>query len=547
MRRSLCLTLTMAAILATLSAPYPANAQRPANAQTNAPWLVASLRSVDELYADLNYLTAAAGAGQLGQLVTMTTRQYASGLNQQSPVLLTLDSPQPNSLRWLIYLPVPDGLELANLMTPLGKIQPAGPQIWKLDNPQRPLFIQRRQSWAIVSDRVEAFATALPNANALLPRAADPYDVNLRVWSERIPTPLKQQWALSVQSRVQDQLNNYRESTPRDQLARLAVQELGQQVLQLLADVQQFSCHWNTDRNGRKVQLDFQLTAAPNTLTAQRMQQFQMQPSQMAAMLHTGGSATWNAIGRLPSQDIVRLERLLNSASQSLLAEIQSSEKFAKPEDQNAALTVTAALLETCRSSLRTGYFDGAGMMRCDVGTMSLGTAMHVSDTQPLVAAIETLANTPQHPSDGLHVQRQPASGLVGHRYLIAIPTPQDVTTRQMLGPRLNLALAMSAQRLYLAFGTQANAELSRIIDTTGKTAPQDALPFHARVRIDPLLRFLSTVGELKTASLLSSGAADGHLLMQAEPMPNGARFRLELDQDVIRAAGHFFLIARTR
>ena len=510
------------------------------------PWLAANVRSVGEVYADLNYLTSAVGAGALGQLVAMTTRQYASGLDQRRPVLLTVDSPQPESLRWLIYLPISDQLDFATVATPFGNLRRLENGLWKLEYPDRPLFVRKQMSWAIISDRPEAFSAPLPDERQVLPLLGNRYDVNFRLQLDRVPQRLKQKWAAQIQQQVHEKLASFHQSTSRDHLARLAIQELGQQTLQLLQDTRQVSCHWNTDRDGRKSQLDIQLTAIDNTLTAARMQQFQMQRSSMASVLDANGAATWNAIGTLPKQDIARLEQLFAAASRSLLDEVKNSEQFTTPGTQHAAQVLANAILETCHRSLRTGYFDGAGMMTCDAGQIAAGTAMQVSDTQALVVAMESLlANAASTPE--IQIQRMAGRGKVQHGYIISMPTPQDASARQLLGPRLEFALGFSPQRLYVAFGKGSSSELGRMIDATNATAAQDALPFHSRVRIAPVLRFLSAAPDLAATGLTSTGTGSDHFLVQAEPLPNGVRFRMEADQEVLRAAGYLLLSARSR
>jgi hypothetical protein len=518
------------------------------------PLLIATVRSLDELFGDLNYLAEAAGAAPLGQILTITTEQYARGLDRSRPIVLYVDTTTrgDRDFRWLVFLPtldLPTFLQAASaqLGSPRrldsGVIQTSG---------ARTLFLQPHGSWTLLAGSpAELRPPDMPIEQIVL--ATDgKADLSIRVFVANMPSDLRNKIGQQLRTRAETELAQIGSEDPTSELLRFLTRQKWDQVAQVIRDADEIGVAWTTDSHRRKVAMRINLTARPDTLTHRRLSQLELRKSAFSGMLDSSTFATWNAIGKLPDEDTVRFEQLLRSIQIAATTELRASKRFTDEGTRQLTVRLTQSLLETFRESLRAGFFDGAGMIFFTGNQLSAVVGMHVADTSALHDAAVALAGRQSAAGISWQAQLNVASYQNVAVHVFSFATPNDPAWQRAVGDKIDITLGIGPQEIYLAWGKRGVPRVQRTIDAVRRGSAERVLPFHGRVSLTPLLRFYAKVSRDAAAmGLLQSAASRPEVgdsaMVRVTPIRDGVRLEMEADENVLRAIGYYALLSKRK
>jgi hypothetical protein len=525
---------------------------RSADAQRQ-PLLIATIQSLDGLFGDMNYLAEAVGAAQLGQILTMTTQQYAQGLDGSQPIVVYVDAASGQTAndqwRWLVYLPTRDlSTFLQAAGAQLGTPEPLPGGILRTSGAGT-LFLRQDESWTLVADSLEALQSPLMPLDKIIRATDRTADISIRGFAANLPAALRDRALDQLQSKARAELAEIGSGSPVAELRTLLAREKWDQITQLVLDADEFSIGLDADSQKRQVALSVNLTARPHTLTHRRLGHFQSRHSAFAGMLDSSAIATCYAVGQLPSDDAARFEQLLGAVQAAALEELRSSSRFSDESTKQLALSLAKALFEVGRESLHDGLLDGAGMVFFAGSELSAVTGMQVADTRALHDAAATLAS--RQSAAGISWQGQMNVAEYEHVTLhrFSFVTPRDRALRRAVGPTIEITLGLGPQEVFLAWGKQGVPLIQQTIDAVRRRSPEPVVPFHSRVSLLPLLRFYEQAsGDSATTRLLQSAAnrpgAGDVAALTATPIRDGVRLEIEVDEIVLRTAGYFALRA---
>ena len=181
---------------------------------------------------------------------------------------------------------------------------------------------------------------------------------------------------------------------------------------------------------------------------------------------------------------------------------------------------------------------------------LSAVTGMQVAETRSLESAAQALASRQSAAGMAWQAQMNVANyqNVALHRFSFA--TPQDPALQRAVGSTIDITLGLGSQEVYLAWGKQGVPLLQRTIDAVRGGSAGPVLPFHGHVSLTPLLRFYQQAsGDPTVTRLLQSAAnrpdAGDAATVKATPIRDGVRFEIEVDENVLRAAGYYALLAQ--
>lgn len=507
-------------------------------AAERAPVLICQLRSAGEAFADFNFLADAIGLGQLGQIFTITTQQYARGIDQDRSITLLIDAESDN-YRWLLCLPTQD---LPTFVKSLGKAgesaRPAAQGVVEITGKRR--FALRQQgNWTLVAESAQMLALPTSMAMEQLVSPASRADIWLAAFPARLPEELKQQVYKAIQTQTIRQLRGVPASSASSILRKAIIQELWDQLGQLVHDLDQLQVELTTDAVAKRVQLQINVAATRESLTFRRLRQMQTRGSQLAGVLNASAAATWNATGTLPPEDAPRLENLLKLAADAAREELKQSHQFTDETTRHVSLVLTEGLFEAGQHALRDGRFDTAGLLLTDRQDLQGVAGLYLANPTPLrqaliaISAESSIAPQAWQLSNNLSQRND----VVLHR--LTMKTPADRAMISAFGPDLTLWIGISAQQIWLALG----ADGARLIEFALQHAsPRDhstVVPFHAQVMSASATRFYQRISEdPRPLRWLESVSEQDRFLIRATPLEEGMRFSITADQGVLQAVG---------
>ena len=156
------------------------------HAQEQKTVAVMSISSVDDVLGNIKYLTESAGAGDMGQMVTLTLGAYLDGIDRGNPVGMVLHT-NGQEFTPLGFIPVKDlDAVLTSLEDTVGTPEDAGDGIKEI--PSFPtVFVKEQGGYAFVGQTIESLKNLPQNPVASLSNLPKEYDVALRGFVQKRP------------------------------------------------------------------------------------------------------------------------------------------------------------------------------------------------------------------------------------------------------------------------------------------------------------------------------------------------------------------------
>ncbi len=515
-------------------------------AQDVKPVAVVAVNSVDELLADVDFLSQAANAPDVGGMVKFMARGFTAGVDKTKPsgAFITLD--ETNQPKAIGFVPVTDlKTVLDTLKDQVGEPKDAGDGILEL-NTDKPnsVFVKEQGGWAFLSDSA-ANLKDLPQApETLLVGLEKQYDIAVRVNMQNVPPALKQQAVAGIREGFERSLENQRgRGGPDRELAEKLARNSLKSVVAWIEESDQVTLGFAVDSAAKTTYIDFSVTALPGTGLARRMAMLSENKSDYAGFLLPEAAATLHFSGRLAAEDIEQVALMLAAVRDGAIKEIEKDKDLKDEQQRAAAKEVLGTFLDVIRTTVESGKLDGGAVFLLKPDAITFAAGGYVSDGAALETAfkkvVDLTKDEPDAPDVKLDVENH--GGIRFHSLSFTLPD-DEVEARQFFGDKLDVAIGIGPKTVYLAFGKDSIETLKKVIDKSAADANVVLPASQFNIALTPILKFAASIDENPMATILAttienSGGKD-RISITSKPIPGGALTRLQVEEGVLQLIG---------
>jgi len=529
------------AVLAMLLAPALAVAQKPV--------AVISISGVDNILGDVQYLTQAAGAADAGQFALILAGPYTAGVDKTKPIgaIVTMADPAnggDSPVDVLAFVPVKNlDTVLAVLAEELGEAEDVGDGVKLLDGGEEPMYIKETNGWAYAGMTKQAVMNPPPgDPTELLGGIEKEYDIAVRLNVQNIPEPLRQMAIEEMQRGFEAELENQINS---EETEREVAEKLGRNTLNsmesLINDSNTVTIGWLVDPSRQDVHLDFAMTAVPGTRLADQFATLKDTTSNFAGFELPGAAFTLNFSGVVSEEDKAQTTALLSTVRDQAMKEIENDDSV---DDTEAAKAVLNDLFDVLIATFESGKIDGGAAVMLEPGSLAVVAGGYVADgakAKDVVARLVELAKKDSENPIG-EVQTVNHNGTELLTMSVPLPDDADADARKLLGDQVDLAIGTDNQAVYVGMGKGAVDQLKNAIDASKATAGQNVPPFKFMMALGPILKFAASMEDnpivAQAAEVSKDFAGRDRISITAQPIENGAVYRLKVDDGVLQLIG---------
>ncbi|QDT75824.1 hypothetical protein [Lacipirellula limnantheis] len=541
------LTRWMAAcglVVAVLTAPF-AVAQSAGEAK---PVAVVAFAGYDELMKDLNFV------GELGdhkgasdmieQFVQMFTQgKGLAGFDKTKPIgaIIQTDGQMPSGA---ICLPVSDVNALLDVAKGFGvTVTDMGDGVSQIRTPQGAgAFLKKSGNWALLSMAPTMFE-GLPEdpADAFAPLVKQ-YDVAVNVLVKNLPEAYRQQ-AIDAMSQGA-QARGAKESDEEYAARQKAFEAQLAQMKEFINDLDAVTVGVKVDNDKHNAVFDFVYTALPGTKLAKQIADnskvttnFAGFSKPEAAMNVTFASATSGA-------DVSQVQQMIETARAKGNAAI---EKTSKIEEGSKAKAKEALedFLTAFQKTLEGGVTDGGASLELGDNSMSFVAGAYVVDSAKVLEGIKKYAELETTDLPKVELDAETIGDVKFHNVTYKIPA-DDEKAKKLLTENGEMIVGVGKNAVYFAMGADPVAAVKAAIAASAKSPKKAIMPFEMTIGLQQALEFAKSVAEedqkplIENLSEAVSSASSGsdHIRLVGEPVKNGIRTRLELQEGVLKAIG---------
>lgn len=531
-------------VVAAMTAPF-AVAQSASEAK---PVAVVAFAGYDELMKDLNFIgelgDQKGASDMIDQFVQMFTQgKGLAGFDKAKPIgaIVQTDGQMPSGA---LCLPVSDVNALLDVAKGFGvTVTDMGDGVSQIKTPQGAgAFMKKSDGWAMLSMAPMMFE-GLPEdpATMLAPLVKD-YDVAAKVLMKNLPEAYRQQ-AIDAMSQGA-QARTPKESDEEYAERQKAFEAQLAQMKEFINDLDNFTVGIKIDNDKQNAVLDFAYTALPGTKLAKQIAanskvttNFAGFSKPEAAMNVTFASATSGA-------DVTQIQQMIETARAKGIAAIDKTSKIeegSKAKAKEALEDFLAAFQKT----LEGGVTDGGASLELGDNSMSLVAGAFVADSQKVLEGIKKYAELETTDLPEVELDAETVGDVKFHNVTYKIPADNE-KAKKLLTENGEMIVGVGKNAVYFAIGADPVAAVKAAIAASAKSPKKAIMPFEMTIGLTQALEFAKSVADEDKKPLIenladavsSAGTGSDHIRLVGEPIENGIRTRLELQEGVLKAIG---------
>ena len=531
-------------VVAALTAPI-AVAQTAGEAK---PVAVVAFAGYDELMKDFNFI------GELGdqpgasdmvdQFVQMFTQgKGLAGFDKTKPIgaIIQTDGQMPSGA---ICLPVSDVKALLDVAKGFGvTVTEMEDGVSQIKTPQGAgAFMKTSGSWAMLSMAPMMFA-GLPEDPATMfgPLVKD-YDIAAKVLVKNLPEAYRQQAIDAMSQGGQTRVAGESDEDYAERQKAFEAQ-LGQ-MKEFIADLDNVVVGIKVDNDKKSALFDFAYTALPGTKLAKQIADNSKVTTNFAGFSKPEAAINVQFASATSGADVAQIQQMVETARAKGNAKIEKTSKIdegSKAKAKEALEDFLAALQKT----LEAGVTDGGASLELGDNSLSLVAGAYVADSQKVLDGIKKFAELETTDLPKVELDAETVGDVKFHNVTYKIPG-DDEKAKKLLSENGEMIVGVGKNAVYFALGADPVAAVKKAIEASAKSPKKAIKPFEMTVGLKQALEFAKSVADEDKKPLIenlaeavdAAGSGSDHVRLVGEPIENGIRTRLELEEGVLKAIG---------
>ncbi len=541
-------------VLAVALLALPATRCVAQDAEDVKPVAVLSIASYDRLMSDIAFIGDLTGNPDLdknleGMIQLFTQGQGLAGLDRKRPLGLALNT-DGLQFQFLIVLPVTDLQQLlAALEGLVGAAQDAGDGVFELDVFNQKIYVKENNTWAYLSTSPEPLATLPKNGGDLFGGLEKTYDIAGRLYVQNVPevfrTMLIDQLRVGVDAGMARQPN---ESDEAYETRRKMVDAQIDSLTTAINDLDQLTLGLTLNREAKTAQLELAFKAVPGTETAKQLSRTKATTSRFAGFLQPDASASLSLTSELAESDAAQYVAGLDAIRGQVMQHIEGEGRLKDEASKKLAKEMMGQVFDAIKATFESGKIDAGATLDVSDKSMALVVGAYVADTKSLDEALQKFAKLAAGEPGFSPIAFNAAehAGVKFHTTSIDVPADHKIAT--VVGDKLEVAVGIGKDTVYLALGTDSLNLAKKLIDRSASEAGKELPPFQLNVALEPIFQFAAalqgegTESNLKTmAEDLAKAPGKDHVRLEYVPMQDGGSLRLSAEEGVLQLLGTAF------
>ncbi len=525
------------------------------------PVAVVALAPYSQLVSDIGFLGSLAGKPELGQMIEGGFAFFTQGKGPEA-----LDKTKPwgiiaqtdgASLLPVICLPVKNFGDVVGIATAFGA-QVAdgdeGTKVLSLPNGET-IYLKSEGGWAFASKSPESLAKLPANPAGVFEKMVTDYDVAIKVAMKNMPDSYRQLAIQGMQSGMEQQLVRTEDETDEEfEARRRAAEAQMQQMVQVIDDIDTLSLGWSIDAEQQRTFLDFTYVVKPNSKSERQLAAYNDATTNFAGFYQPDAASTLTFAMKADAKMIEEDIEQMNAGMAQLRAQFNKAlEEKSNIEDEETREMIKIAagdIFDALEATVKAGRFDGGATVNVGPDSLTVIAGTHVKEPAKVEAGLRKIeeAAKKREGKNSPSVQWNAAKHGNVTFHTLTVPVPEHLDApRRMLGSEANIAIGVGPEAVYLAIGNNNMDAVNKAIDASAAEPNKSVPPFEWALSLGPILETVAAhtpqeaqrhILESVAKMLKSDASGRDHVRMVSTVVPRGLRYRLEVEEGVLRGIG---------
>lgn len=507
------------------------------------PLLVVSVAGIDEVLADVKYVTKASGVEDAGNTAEFFGKAYTNGVDRKRPIGVIVAPKDAGEFVVVSFIPVSDMKAILDtLKEPVGEPKDAGDGVLELAVGPQSLFIKETNGWAFVAREKDHLADLPADPTALLGNLPKEYTIATKVYLQNLPAELKKMAAEQMRIGLTQALENSPQEGGVDRefqekMGRIYVEN----IIRVLDETEEVAIGLQIDAAGQRTFIDVSQKAVAGTRMARQLDALANAKSAYSAFLMPQAAVSFNASGTVAKEDLDQMRAMMDGVKANALKDLDNNPDLDATR-RAAAKELLSGFIDVVMKTLEEGTIDGGATLLLEPKSLNFVAGGLVADGAKMEALLKKLTDLakdePEAPEIKLNAGQH--GGITLHKITGPIPEGEK-DAREILGDKLNFVVGTGPKSVYVAFGKDAEGLLKKVIDQVTQKGPAAVPPSQFNVALLPILKFAASVDDNpivpELVSVLEKNGKD-KITVVTEPRPRGSNTRILVEEGVLELIG---------
>lgn len=512
------------------------------------PVAVVAFAGYDELMKDFNFIgelgDQKGASDMIDQFVQMFTQgKGLAGFDKSKPIgaIIQTDGQMPSGA---ICLPVSDVNALLDVAKGFGvTVDDMGDGVSQIKTPQGAgAFMKTAGSWAMLSMAPTMFEGLPEDPATMFAPLVKEYDVAAKVLMKNLPEAYRQQAIDAMSQGGQARGDNESDEDYAERQKGFEAQLA--QMKEFINDLDNFTVGIKVDNDKKNAIFDFAYTALPGTKLAKQIADNSKVTTNFAGFAKPEAAMNVQFASATSGADVSQIQQMIETARAKGNAAI---EKTSKIDDGSKAKAKEALedFLTAFQKTLEGGVTDGGASLELGDNSMSLVAGAYVADSQKVLDGIKKYAELETTDLPKVELDAETAGDVKFHNVTYKIPDDNE-KAKKLLTENGEMIVGVGKNAVYFAIGADPIAAVKAAIAASAKSPKKAIMPFEMTIGLKQALEFAKSVADEDKKPLIedlaeavdSAASGSDHVRLMGEPIENGIRTRLELQEGVLKAIG---------
>jgi hypothetical protein len=513
------------------------------------PVAVVAFAGYDELMKDLNFL------GELGdhkgasdmidQFVQMFTQgKGLAGFDKSKPIgaIIQTDGQMPSGA---LCLPVSDANALIDVAKGFGvTVTDMGDGVSQIKTAQGAgAFMKKSGNWAMLSMAPTMFAGLPDDPATMFAPLLKEYDVAVNVLMKNLPEAYRQQAIDAMSQGGQARRPNESDEDYAERQKGFEAQLA--QLKEFINDLDQLTVGVKVDNDKQNAVFDFAYTALPGTKLAKEIAANSKVTTDFAGFTKPEAAMNVTFASATNSADVTQIHQMIETARAKGAAAIEKTSEISDDASKAKAKEALEDFLTAVQKTLEGGVTDGGASLELGDNSMSFVAGAYVADSQKVLDGIKKYAEVESTELPKVELDAETVGDVKFHNITYKIKADNE-KAKKLLTENGEMIVGVGNNAVYFAMGSDPAAVVKAAIEASAKSPKKAIMPFEMTIGLTQALEFAKSIADEDKKPLIEnlsdavSSAASGsdHVRLVGEPIANGIRMRLELQEGVLRAIG---------
>lgn len=505
------------------------------------PMAIVSISSVQGLIDDVTHISKLAGAEDAGKFAVMMARSFTVGIDGKRPVGMVVDS----QFRPLMFVPVENlELTLEALKDQIGEPQDAGDGVLEIAVGPTPVFVKESNGWAFMSQSVDGLGKLPQDPVSMLGKLPKQYDIAIRGFVQRVPAEYRDMALTQMKAGAEQGLQRQPDESDENYEARRAMMENQlKQMSMIFNETDQLTLGIKIDQEDKTSYLDMLISAKADSKMASQFASMKNAKTHFAPLLKGEAALKMVMANEVPAAQADEAAQQLEVVKRMVLNEIDKSTEIPDADTRRVARQVVGDMLETVTATIKSGRMDMAAAVDLGGEAASFAAAVHVADSRKFEEAIKSVIDLAKKDPEAPQVKMNAEThgGVRFHKLDLPIGDGKE-DARKLFGNSLQIALGIDKEAVYISIGEGGLTKIKALIDNASDKPTELKRPFAISASLTQILHFLETMDDNPALAAISEIADESQgsdqIRLFVQPIPNGAGYRLQVGEGVIKILG---------